>query len=54
MAGRNTWTRLRDKAKAALGPKFEIRRFHGAGLLARIMPLTVPEGVIGEWVAAGG
>ena len=54
MVGRNTWTRLRDKAKTTLGPKYDIRKFHDAGLLAGAMPLTVLEGVIDEWVKAQG
>jgi uncharacterized protein (DUF885 family) len=54
MVGRNTWTRLREGAKATLGPRFDIHKFHDAGLLAGAMPLTVLEGVIGEWVGAGG
>jgi len=48
--GVNTWNRLRDKARAALGPRFDIRRFHDAGLLAGAMPLTVLEGVIDGWI----
>ncbi|HEX7759884.1 MAG TPA: DUF885 family protein [Caulobacteraceae bacterium] len=54
MVGRNTWTRLRESAKTTLGPKFDIRKFHDAGLLAGAMPLTVLEGLIGDWVKAGG
>ncbi|MDQ2861242.1 MAG: DUF885 family protein [Pseudomonadota bacterium] len=48
--GVNTWNRLRDKARAALGARFDIRRFHDAGLLAGAMPLTVLEGVIDNWI----
>ncbi|MBS0408858.1 MAG: DUF885 family protein [Proteobacteria bacterium] len=50
MVGRNTWSRLRDKAKAALGPRFDIRKFHDAGLLAGAMPLTVLDGLIDAWI----
>ncbi|PZQ63693.1 MAG: DUF885 domain-containing protein [Phenylobacterium zucineum] len=52
MVGKLTWLRLRAKAQAALGPKFDIRQFHDAGLLGGAMPLTVLEGVIDRWVAA--
>ena len=52
MVGRNTWNRLRSKAQTALGPHFDIRKFHDAGLLAGAMPLTVLEGVIDRWIAA--
>ncbi len=48
--GGNTWNRLLDKARAALGARFDIRRFHDAGLLAGAMPLTVLEGVIDGWI----
>ena len=50
MVGRNTWNRLRAKAKTALGPKFDIRNFHDAGLLAGAMPLAVLENVIDSWI----
>src|SRR5207253_3789287 len=43
MVGKNIWLRLRDKAKAVLGPGFDIRKFHDAALLAGAMPLTVLE-----------
>ena len=48
--GVNTWNRLRDKARKTLGDKFDIRRFHDAGLLAGAMPLAVLENVIDAWV----
>ncbi len=43
MVGKVTILRLREKAKAALGPRFDIRRFHDAVLLSGSMPLTVLE-----------
>jgi uncharacterized protein (DUF885 family) len=54
MVGKLTWLRLRDKARAALGPAFDIRQFHDAGLLAGAVPLTVLESVIDAYVARGG
>lgn len=51
MVGKITWLRLRSQAKAALGPKWDLRDFHDAGLLAGAMPLEVLEGVIARWVA---
>lgn len=54
MIGKMTWLRLRAKAKAKLGAKFDIRRFHDAGLLTGAMPLEVLERRIDDWVAAGG
>jgi uncharacterized protein (DUF885 family) len=43
MAGKISWLRARDAAKARLGAAFDIRRFHDAGLTAGSMPLTVLE-----------
>jgi uncharacterized protein (DUF885 family) len=51
MLGKLTWLRLREKAKAALGPRFDIRKFHDAGLLAGAMPLTVLESCIDDYIA---
>ncbi len=52
MVGKVTWLRLREKARTALGPRFDIRDFHDAGLLAGAMPLDVLEGVIDRYIAA--
>lgn len=52
MVGKLTWLRLRAQAQQALGPRFDIRKFHDAGLLGGAMPLTVLEGVIARWTAA--
>jgi len=54
MIGKMTWLRLRAAAKAKLGKKFDIRRFHDAGLLTGAMPLEVLERKINDWAAAGG
>jgi uncharacterized protein (DUF885 family) len=51
MVGKLTWLRLREKAKTQLGPKFDIRRFHDAGLLAGGMPLTVLDLHINAWLS---
>lgn len=42
---------LRDRAKAALGPKFDIRTFHDAILVNGPMPLDVLEQQIDAWIA---
>jgi uncharacterized protein (DUF885 family) len=50
--GQLTITRLRDKAKAALGPKFDIREFHAQLLDSGALPLTILEAKIDRWIAA--
>jgi uncharacterized protein (DUF885 family) len=52
MVGKIEWMRLREKAKKQLGPKFDIRAFHDAGLLAGGMPLKVLAQRIDQWVAS--
>jgi uncharacterized protein (DUF885 family) len=52
MVGKVSILRLRHKAKAALGPRFDIRQFHDAVLLSGSMPLTVLERRIDIYIAA--
>jgi uncharacterized protein (DUF885 family) len=52
MVGKVTILRLRVKAKAALGSKFDIRQFHDTVLLSGSMPLTVLERVVDSYIAA--
>jgi uncharacterized protein (DUF885 family) len=51
MLGKLEWLKLRDQAKARLGARFDIRRFHDAGLLSGAMPLEVLDAVIADWIA---
>ena len=51
MVGKLTILRLREKAKAALGPRFDIKAFHDAVLLSGAMPLTVLEARIDSFIA---
>jgi uncharacterized protein (DUF885 family) len=41
---------LRAKARAALGPKFDIRKFHNALIDDGPMPLDLLERRIDEWI----
>ncbi len=50
MLGKIDWLRQRERAKTALGPRFDIRRFHDAGLLSGAMPLSVLDTRIGEYI----
>jgi len=43
--GHMSWVKAREKAKAILGPKFDLRRFHQV-LLEGALPLTILEGLI--------
>jgi len=42
---------LRDRAKARLGERFDIRRFHNAVIDQGALPLDTLENVIDEWIA---
>jgi uncharacterized protein (DUF885 family) len=50
--GALTIQRLRDKAKAALGDKFDIREFHAQVLNTGALPLAILEQKIDRWIAA--
>jgi uncharacterized protein (DUF885 family) len=41
---------LREKAKQALGPRFDLKQFHNQILTHGELPLTVLEGVIDDWI----
>ena len=43
---------LRERAKTALGTKFDIREFHDAVLVNGAMPLAVLERVVDAYIAA--
>ncbi|HEY4070041.1 MAG TPA: DUF885 domain-containing protein [Sphingomicrobium sp.] len=50
--GQLTISRLRDKAKAALGDKFDIREYHAQVLDTGALPLPILEKKIDAWIAA--
>ena len=41
---------LREKAKDALGEKFDIKKFHTIVLDQGIVPLFILEDIINEWI----
>ena len=52
--GALTIQRLRAKAEKALGPRFDVREFHGQVLDTGSIPLAVLEAKIDDWIAARG
>jgi len=52
MVGKLEWLRLRQRAKDKMGPGFDIRRFHDAGLLSGPTPLKVLDRIISDYSAA--
>jgi uncharacterized protein (DUF885 family) len=51
--GQLTIRRLRGKAEAALGPRFDVRAFHARVLMSGALPMAVLESSIDDWIAAG-
>jgi uncharacterized protein (DUF885 family) len=52
VTGKREIVRLRERAERALGPRFELRRFHHAVLSNGAIPLTLLDDEIGRWTAA--
>lgn len=50
--GQLTIRRLRTRAEAALGPKFDVRDFHAQVLMSGALPMSVLEAKIDRWIAA--
>jgi uncharacterized protein (DUF885 family) len=52
MIGKLKFDELRDRAKARLGARFDIRKFHNAVLDNGALPLATLDGLVDEWIAA--
>jgi uncharacterized protein (DUF885 family) len=52
MVGKIHILALRDRAKAALGPRFDLKQFHDAVLLNGSLPLTVLDKVVDNYIAS--
>ncbi len=52
MIGKLKFDELRDRARARLGERFDIRRFHNAVLDQGALPLQLLERVVDEWISA--
>lgn len=50
--GQLTIRRLRTRAEAELGPKFDVRAFHAQVLMSGSLPMAVLEAKIDDWIAA--
>jgi uncharacterized protein (DUF885 family) len=50
--GALTIQRLRKRAEAELGPKFDIRDFHAQVLMTGALPLSILEAKIDRWISA--
>ena len=51
MIGKLKIDELRDRAKARLGERFDLRRFHNAVIDQGALPLDTLDKVIDEWIA---
>ena len=50
--GHNEWVRLREKARNALGDRFDLKGFHDTALAAGGVSLSVLERIVDGWVAS--
>jgi uncharacterized protein (DUF885 family) len=52
LVGRREIRRLRERSRHQLGPRFDIRGFHGAVLGSGAVPLPVLDDIVAAWAAA--
>jgi uncharacterized protein (DUF885 family) len=52
MLGKLEFMKMRDKAKSALGAKFDLRKFHDAMLLSGAVPLAVLDRLTDRYIAS--
>jgi uncharacterized protein (DUF885 family) len=52
MLGKLTFLKEREKAKAALGAKFDIKKFHDAVLIGGAVPLAMLDGITDRYIAS--
>jgi uncharacterized protein (DUF885 family) len=50
--GHTFWLDQRERARKALGARFDIKAFHDAGLLSGAMPLDIMASVVGGYIAS--
>jgi uncharacterized protein (DUF885 family) len=51
VTGRREIVRLRERARGALGSRFDLRQFHHAVLRNGAIPLTLPDAEVERWIA---
>jgi uncharacterized protein (DUF885 family) len=52
--GKSKFVELRERARAALGPRFDIRAFHDVVLTGGNLPLDMLDETIDAWIKARG